>query len=435
MQVSVEHPSNLVRKLTVSLPAERIESQVSERLRELSRNVRLKGFRPGKVPAKVIEQRFGAQVRNEAVSEVIRESFGEALRQEKLRPATSPSIETSGQASGEEFRYVATFEVMPEIAAIDVSKLKVKRPTASVEDSDIDHMIETLRMQRQQWLPVERAAKSGDMVLFESHVDLQDGRVPAEGEDRSGTVIGSGAIFPEVEAKLEGLSANESSSFEITFPEKHPVAALAGKHGTMHVKLVRVSESKLPDVDDAFIASFGISEGGMETFRKEVRANLERELKGALMQKLKFDVVQKLLEQHADLELPQALIDAEAQAMLQQAQRQAEQQGRKNARIDPESVRPAARQRVAAAVLLGELARQNEIRLDRNRLNEMMASIASTYEDPMQVIELYRNDAQLMQGLESRVIEDQVIDWIADHSDLTVETLSFTEVMRPGNAG
>lgn len=435
MQVSVEHPSTLVRKLTVSLPAEKIESQVSQRLRELSRNVRLKGFRPGKVPPKVIEQRFGAQVRNEAVSEVIRETFGEALRQENLRPALPPSIETSGKASGDEFQYIATFEVMPEIPAIDVSTLKVKRPAASVEEADIDQMIETLRLQRRQWKPVEREAKAGDMVLFESHVEVDGQRFPAEGEERSGTVIGSSAVFAEIEAKLDGLAAEATASFEMNFPETHGVAELAGKAGTMHLKVIRVSESVLPALDDAFIASFGVGEGGIETFRKEVRANLERELHGALMQRLKADVVRKLLEQHAELELPQGLIEAESQGLIQQAMRQAEQQGRKDAQFDPEGVKATARQRVAAAVLLGELARQNQIRLDRDRVNEMMASIASTYEEPMQVIELYRNDAQLMQGLESRVIEDQVIDWIADHSDLTVETLSFAEVMRPGSRG
>lgn len=435
MQVSVEHPSTLVRKLTVSVPADKIESQVSARLREMGRNVRLKGFRPGKVPPKVIEQRFGAQVRNEAISEVIRESFNEALRQENLRPALPPSIETSGVPSEDQFQYVATFEVMPEIAAIDVSKLKVKRPTASVEDADIDQMIDTLRMQRRTWNPVERAAKAGDMVLFESHVELDGKRFPAEGSERSGTVVGSGAIFPEIEAKLEGLAADATTSFELDFPEKHGVPELAGKRGTMHIKAIRVSESVMPEVDAEFIASFGISEGDVETFRKEVRANLERELKGALMQRLKGDVVRKLLEQHADLELPAGLVEAEARALVKQAERQAEQQGRKGAKVELESVKPAARQRVSAAVLLGELARQNEIRLDRNRVNEMMASIASTYEDPMQVVELYRNDAQLMQGLESRVIEDQVIDWIADHSDVTVETVSFADVMRPGNAG
>lgn len=435
MQVSVEHTSKLERKLTVSVPAAQIESQISERLRDLSRNVRLKGFRPGKVPAKIIEQRFGAQVRNEAVGEVIRESFAEALRQQNLRPAVPPSIETTGQASEGEFRYVATFEVMPEIGTIDVSGLKVKRPQASIEDADVDNMIETLRLQRRQWNPVERAAQAGDLVMFESSVMVGDKRVPAEGVDRSGTVIGSNAIYPEVEAKLIGVAAEGTAELTLTFPSPHAVPELAGQTGTMSIKVVRVSEPVLPEVDDAFIASFGITEGGIEAFRREVRANLERELKGALMQRLKADVVTKLLEAHADLEIPQRMIEMEARAMANQAEQQARQQGRKDVKIAIDGYLPVARQRVAAAVLLGELARQNALQLDRHRVNEMMATIASTYEEPMQVIEMYRNDAQLMQGLESRVIEDQVIDWIADHADLTVEQLSFAEVMRPVNAG
>lgn len=434
MQVSVEQTSTLERKLTVSVPAAQIESQISERLRDLSRNVRLKGFRPGKVPAKIIEQRFGAQVRNDAISDVIRSSFNEALRQQNLRPAVPPSIETSGPKDGE-FSYTATFEVLPEIGKIDVSGLNVKRPQASVEDADIDQMIETLRLQRRQWNTVERAAQAGDLVMFESFVMVGETRVPAEGVDRSGTVIGSGAIYPEVEAKLVGLAAGESAELTHTFPDPHPVADLAGKTGTMTIKVVRVSEALLPAVDDAFIASFGITEGGVEAFRREVRANLERELRGALMGRLKADVVTQLLSQYANLEFPKRMIEAEARALANQAEQQARAQGRKDVKIAIDGYLPVARQRVTAAILLGELARQNELKLDQERLNEMLVSIASTYEEPMQVIEMYRNDQQLMQGLESRVIEDQVIDWIADHANLTVEQLTFAEVMRPGNVG
>ena len=434
MQVSVENVSTLERKLTVSVPAERLESKVSERLRDLSRNVRLKGFRPGKVPAKVIEQRYGAQVRNEAIGDLIRDSFGEAVQQQNLRPAVAPSIETSGAPEDGEFRYVATFEVMPEIGAIDVSGLKVKRPTAEVADADVDNMIQTLRMQRRSWDTVERGAAEGDMVMFESVAEVDGQRVPAEGVERSGTIVGSNALPADVEGALVGLAAGDEKSVELTFPDNHRVLALAGKSGRMQVKVVRVSEGRLPEVDEAFMASFGITEGGLEKFRSEVRANLERELRGALMARLKGDVVAKLLEAHAELEFPARMVEAEARGMAQQAERQAQSQGQKDVRVDPAALLPAARQRVAAAVLRGERARQNEIRLDRNRLNEMLASIASTYEDPMQVVELYRNDAQLMQGLESRVIEDQLIDWIADHADLTVEPLSFAEVMQPGAA-
>jgi trigger factor len=435
MQVSVENVSTLERKLTVSVPAERLESKVSERLRDLSRNVRLKGFRPGKVPAKVIEQRFGAQVRNEVVGDLIRDSFGEAVQQEKLRPAVAPSIETTGMPENGEFRYVATFEVMPDIGTIDVSGLKVQRPVAEVQDSDIDTMIETLRAQRRSWEQVERAAAEGDMVMFESVAEVEGRRSPAEGVERSGTIVGSNALPAEIESGLVGLSAGDEKTVELTFPATHRDPSLAGKQGKIQLKVVRVSEGKLPDVDDAFIASFGITEGGIEKFRQEVRANLDRELRGALMARLKSDVVTKLLEAHSGLQLPAQMVEAEARAMAQNAERQAQSQGQKIAPVAHEALLPAARQRVAAAVLLGELARQNEVRLDRKRANEMLASIASTYEDPMQVVELYRNDPQLMQGLESRVIEDQLIDWIADHADLTEQQVSFADVMRQGAQG
>lgn len=434
MQVSVEHLSNLERKLTVSVPADRLESRISERLREMSRTVRLKGFRPGKVPAKVIEQRFGAQVRNEAMSEVIQDSFGEALRQENLRPAVPPSIQTDGKAKDGEFSYIATFEVMPELGAIDVSSLKVKRPTSKVEDQDIDQMIETLRLQRRTWNPVDQAAKNGDLVMFESFVTVGDVRVPAEGMERSGTILGSNAMMPKVEESLVGISVGEERSVDIEFPAEHRNADLAGKTGSMTIKASRVSEPVLPVVDDAFMASFGVPEGGVDKFRDEVRANLERELKGALMARLKNDVVNRLLEKFTDLELPKRMIEAEASGLANQAEQRAKQQGQKDAKASPEAFMGVAKQRVAAAVLLGELARQNQLKLDQNRVAEMMASIASTYEDPQQVFDLYRSDAQLMRGLENRVIEDQVIDWIADHADLSEEALSFAEVMRPGNA-
>jgi len=434
MQVSLENVGKLERRLTVSVPAEKLESKISQQLRELARSVRLNGFRPGKVPAKVIEQRFGAKVRSDAISEVINESFHAALRQENLRPAVPPSIETTGLPSDGEFRFTATFEVMPEIGQIDVSGLKVKRPTAKVEEADIDNMIETLRLQRRTWTPVERPAANGDMVMFESYVTVGDDRVPAEGVERSGTIIGSNVIPAEIEQRLMGATAGQQIEFEMAFPAEHRAVQLAGKTGTVHLNVVRVSEGVLPEIDEAFMASFGISEGGIEKFRAEVRANLERELRGALMQRLKADVVSRLLEAHADLELPGRMIEAEARGLARQAEEQARRNGQPNAQVSPEAMLPMARQRVAAAVLLGELARQNQIRLDPARLRETLISIASTYEEPMQVVELYEKDEQLMRGLESRVIEDQLIDWIADHADLTVQELTFAEVMRPNAA-
>jgi trigger factor len=435
MQVSVENLGKLGRKLTVSVPTERLDANVRARLRELGQSVRLKGFRPGKVPAKVIEQRYGRQVRSEAMGELIRETFNEAVQQEKLRPAVAPSIENVAQAEGQEIQFTATFDVMPEVGTIDVSGLHIVKPVAQVEDGDIDKMIETLRLQRRTWNEVERAAQAGDLVMFESSAETAAGRVPAEGKERAGTIIGSNALFAELEENLIGLKAGEEREIKLTVPSDYRVAALAGQEATFSIRAVRVSEAVLPQVDEEFIHSFGIAGGGVERFRSEVRANLERELKGTLMARLKSDVVEKLVASHADLELPGRMIEAEAVGLARQAEQQAKSQGQTDAKASPEGFRPVAQKRVAAAVLLGELARQNQIRLDMARVNEMLATIASTYEEPEQVIELYRNDPQLMQGLQSRVIEDQVIDWIADHSDLATQQLSFSEVMRSGQAG
>ncbi len=435
MQVSVETLSKLERKLTVSVPSERLDATVRSRLRELGQTMRLKGFRPGKVPAKVVEQRYGRQVRSEAMGELIRDSFNEAVQQEKLRPAVQPSIETSGQPQDGAIQYTATFEVMPDIGTIDVSGLHIVKPTASVADADIDQMIETLRLQRRTWTVVERGANEGDLVMFESVAQTDAGPVPAEGVERAGTIVGSNALFPELEQQLIGMKAGDERQFDLTAPTGYRVAALAGKQASFNVKAMRVSEAVMPAVDDDFIQSFGITGGGLDQFRAEVRANLERELKGVLMSRLKADVVEKLVAAHGEIEFPVRMIEAEAMGIARQAEQQAKSQGQKDAKIAHEGFLPMAQKRVAAAVLLGELARQNQIRLDAGRVNEMLTTIASTYEEPQQVIELYRNDPQLMSGLQSRVVEDQVIDWIADHADLATQQLSFNEVMRTGQGG
>ncbi|HET9048305.1 MAG TPA: trigger factor [Chiayiivirga sp.] len=432
MQISIETEGALGRKLTVSMPADQLESTIRQRLSELSRTVRLKGFRPGKIPGAVIEQRYGAQVRQEAVGEIIQRSFNEAMAKEKLRPAVQPAIETSGKGEGGEFKYTASFDVLPEIGTIDVSALQIERPVAEVAEADIDHMIETLRKQRGGWGDVERAARNGDLVMFESVALAGDERIPAEGVDRSGTVLGSGGILLALEEQLVGLAAGDERELAVSFPADYRNPALAGKDVKITVKIVRVSEAQLPELDGNFFEAFGIASGGLEKFRAEVRANLERELKGALMARLKSDVVGKLLSAYEGLELPQRMVESESRALAQQAAAQARQQGQQVPEtIDATPFASQARSRVAAALLLNELGRQNKIRLDESRVVEMIQLIASTYEDPQQVIDLYRRDPQLLDGLRNRVIEDQVIDWIADHANASAKTLSFAEVMQP----
>jgi trigger factor len=430
MQVSIENTGKLERKLTVRFPADSYESQVRTRLAEAGRTVRLKGFRPGKIPVKVIEQRFGAQIRGETMSELVRNSFQQAVSEQKLRPAASPSISTSGEPVDGQIEYTATFEVLPELGKIEVSTLAISKPTANVADTDVDAMIETLRMQRRAWVPVERGAQDGEMVLFEFDARGDDFTFPATGRERVGTIIGTGAMTKDIEDKLIGHATGEEFATDVTFPADFRMAALAGKQANVTIKIVRVQEPKMPDVDAAFIASFGIGEGGMDKFRADVRANLERELKNMLAARLKNEVIQKLMDAHPGVDLPQSMIDNEARALHDQAQAQAQQQGQ-TLSVDVAAYMDMARRRVSAGVLIGELARQNDIRPDSRRVAEMLATIASTYEEPGQVVELYQRDPQLMQSLQNRVMEDQVAEWVAAHAQASEQPLSFGEAMRP----
>lgn len=431
MQVSVENTGTLERKLTVRMPSERVEMRVQERMREMSRTVRMKGFRPGKIPPKIIEQRFGAQVRNEVMGDVIGTTFQQAVIEQNLRPAMAPRISTTPVKDGE-MEYTATFDVMPELETIDVASLSITRPTAAVGDADVDSMIETLRMQRREWRSVERPAQVADLAMFEYHVEQQEARYPVEGGERAGTVIGSNAMFPEVEARLIGMQADAEARVDVVLPEGFREAAMSGRPATIVFRVLRVQEALLPEVDEAFAASFGVAGGGMEQFRKDVHANLDRELGNALRSRLKGQTIEKLLAAHTELDVPASMVAAEARA-LHNSQRQQAAQAQRPADQLPsvDQLMPAALQRVRAFVLLSELARQNQIQLDTQRVQDMLLSIASTYEDPQEVVALYARDQELLGGLRNRVLEDQVIDWVADHAATVEEKLSFDELMRP----
>ncbi|RDZ29652.1 trigger factor [Lysobacter silvisoli] len=431
MQVSVESLGNLERRLTFSLPADRLESQVGGRLREIARGAKIKGFRPGKVPAKVIEQRFGEQVRAEVLDGLLREGFSNAVRQESLQLAGNPTIEPADAGAGE-LAYTATFEVVPDFGDIDVAQLNVVRHTAEVADADIEAMIENLRLQRRTWNPVERAAQAGDAVEIETWSMVGDERVPAEGVERGTTAIGSGAMLPAIEDALVGLKAGEDKVATIEFPTDWRVAQFAGRSVEVHLKAVSVSEPVLPEVDAAFIKSFGIRSGDADQFRADIRTNLERELKGALMTRLRREVGEQLIAAYANVEMPPKLVEGEARNMAMQTVEAARRQGRHiEAPADAHlSFLDSARKRVLVGLLVGEIARRNQLMLDPRRLNETLKLIASTYEEPQQVIELYRNDQQLMSGLQARVMEEQVIDWIAERAQHTEQPLSFSEAIR-----
>jgi len=427
MQVSVENVGKLGRKLTVKFPAERLDAQVSERITEMGRTVRLKGFRPGKVPTNVIKQRFGAQVRGEALSELIGSTLRQAVEQEKLQPIANPSVDTTGNAEDGEIAYTATFEIMPEFPVVDVAALEIVRPTAEVKDADIDKMIETLRTQRRSFDEVTRASKDGDFVMFEYSAEAGDYRFPAEGLERAGSVLGSGTLFKALDEALTGRTAGEDLVQDVAFPEDFRNPELAGKTAKVTFKIVKVQEPNLPEVNAEFVQLFGVADGTVESFRKEVRANLERELKATVMARLKSEVAEKLANAFPDLDVPDLMADAEARSLASGNLPRGQEPS-------PEMIaeaKPFARQRVVAALLMGEIARKNELRIDRKRMSDMLTAIASTYEEPEKVIELYSSDPQLMSGLQNRVMEDQVAEWVADNAKTTDQELSFDEVMRP----
>lgn len=430
MQVSVETVGNLGRRMTISLPAARLQEQVGGRLREMARTARIKGFRPGKVPAKVIEQRFGQQVRGEVVEGLLKEGFDGAVRENALRIAGQPRIEP---ADDEGLSFVATFEVVPDFGELDVSGLKVERAVAEVTEEDIDRMIGNLRDQRRSWTVVTRPAKQGDAVELETWSEAEGVRLPAEGAERGVVVIGSGAMYADIEAALAGMSAGEEKALDVSFPADWRVPQQAGKTAKVHLKVERVSEAVVPEVDAAFIRSFGVKSGEMEQFRADIRTNLERELKGALMNRLRRAVGEQLVEAFASVELPPNLVEQEAHALVAQVAEQARRQGRPS---EPpanahENFMDPARKRVLVALLVGEVARKHQLLLDRKRVDETLRLIASTYEEPQQVIDLYRNDPQLMAGLQNRVMEEQVIDWIAERAEHTDVQLTFQEAIAP----
>ncbi len=430
MQVSVESTGNLERRMNFSLPAEQLESGVSGRLREIARTAKMKGFRPGKVPAKVIAQRYGDQVKAEVLGGLVRQTFDSAVREHDLRLAGNPRIDRAGEG---ELDFVATFEVVPDFGDVDVTRLTVVRHTAEVTDADIDTMIGNLRLQRRTWNKVERAAQEGDQVGGVLWTEFEGFRQPAEGEERFSTVIGSGQLLPALENALAGQVPGVEHVLDVAFPENWRQPQLAGKTAQVHVVLAQVSEPVLPEVDAAFIKSFGVRSGEADKFRDDIRSNLARELKGALMNRLRREVGEQLTATWAHVELPPRLVENEARAMLAQQVEQIRRSGR-----DPgqppadahEAFLEPARKRVLAGLLVGEVARRHDLRLDPRRVNETLRLIASTYEEPEQVVEMYRNDPQLMQGLQNRVMEEQVIDWIAERAQHTETPLSFQDAIR-----
>jgi trigger factor len=418
MDVSVENTGGLGRRMTVKVPAERVDQEVQSRLQSMSRTVRLDGFRPGKVPLKVVEQKYGEQVRLEVVNQVVHSTIQEALTQENLRPAGEPHVEPGESRPGEPLEYVATFEVFPELAGSLNFGFTINKPAVDISDNDVDAMIDNLRKQRATWNVVERAAQHNDQVNIDFEGTVDDGK-PFTGNkgEKMPIVLGSNSMVPGFEEQLAGVSAGEEKTVEVTFPENYPSTGIAGKTAHFKVKVHSVSEMALPDLDDAFARAFGVDEKGIAGLREEVTANMQRELKGLLVARMKEEVFGKLLEQNP-VEVPRNLIDSEIEHLKTQEGMQG---------FDAQTLEANAQKRIKLGVLVSEIARQNQIQVDPDRVRGTIETIAGSYEKPEEVVQWYYGNQEMLAGVQSAVMEEQVVDWVMAHSGAEVkeEDMSF----------
>lgn len=423
MQVSVEKTGDLERRMTVQVPGDSIDSKVSGRLNELRRQVRLKGFRPGRVPMNIIQKRYGDQVRDEILQEVMQSSLQEAIGEQEMRVAGVNRIEPKPRDGEGDFEFTAELEVFPEMPDIEVADLEIERPEVEIGEEDIDNMIDTLREQRRTWSEVQRAAEDGDRVRVGYVAELDGQRIPEAGEHEIAPVIGQLESFPELEKLLTGAQVGDHEETELAFPESYRHESLAGKTAPVTLRVKSVEESEVPEVDDAFAESFGV-EGGVEQLRSDVRKNLEREMRQAVTNRVKQAVTDGLAERYGDLDLPASAVNQEIRHMQEQLQQRTGQQP-----PPADQFREGAEKRVRLGLLLAEIARQHGISIDPGRVQAKIEEMAETYDQPEQVIELYRSEPQLMDQVENMVLEEQVVDWVLENAKVNSKSMSFSELM------
>lgn len=432
MQVSIETTTGLERRMTVTVPATEIDSAVDARLSEAAKTVRINGFRKGKVPMKVIRNRFGAGVRQEVLGDVMNRSYYAALNEQGVKPAGQPKIEPKTLEEGKDLEFVAVFEVYPEIELSDFSKIKAEKQVAEVTDKDIDTMIENLRQQRQGWKEVKRQARNDDRVNID-FVGTIDGEEFQGGSAKdTNLVLGSGRMIEGFEKGLLKSKAGDEVTLNLNFPEDYRNKDLAGKPVEFKVTVNSVEAPELPELNDEFFAAFGVTEGGEEGFRKEVKENMERELKKASKNRLKSEVMDTLLDQN-DVDVPSALVAAEINVLRQQALQQFGA-GAKNldASLLPDDLfREQAEKRVKLGLILGEVIKQQSMRADPAKVREAIEDIAATYEQPEEVINWYYGNKEQLETVESAVLEDQVFDVILEQATVKEKKVSYDELTKP----
>ncbi len=432
MQVSVESTSALERKLNISVPAERIESEVTKRLQQTAKRAKVSGFRPGKVPMSIIRQRYEADARQDVLGDVIQATFYEAVVAEKLNPVGQPSIEPKLFEKDKGLEYVATFEVFPEFEVQGLEGIEVERQFAEVASADVDNMLDILRKQNTSFVEVERAAANDDQVTI-NFVGSIDGEAFAGGTaDNVPLVLGSGRMIPGFEDALVGCKAGDTKTITPTFPEDYQNLDLAGKTAEFTVIVNKVEAPELPELNEDFFAMFGNTEGGLDGFRAEVQKNMERELNQAIKGKVKTQVMDGLLAAN-EIEVPSALISSEVDRLRVQAVQQF------GGNIKPDQL-PAelfteqAKRRVALGLIVAQMVKQFEIKADDAQVRSTIEEMAAAYQEPQQVIEWYYKNEQQLEDVRAVVLEEQVVDTVLGKAKVTDSTVSYEEAVKPAAA-
>ncbi|HEB83044.1 MAG TPA: trigger factor [Gammaproteobacteria bacterium] len=425
MQVSVEAGEGLERKLTVQVPAETVEQEVNNRLNSMKNSVRVDGFRPGKVPLKVLKQKYSQAVLQEVAGDLMQSTFRDALAQENLRPAGDPRIEAEPAVLGEAMQYTAIFEVYPEVAVASLSDMAIEKTSAEVADSDVDNMIEVLRKQKMDWQEVEREATDGDRVTID-FVGSIDGEEFDGGSGKDMPVeLGSGQMIDGFEEALKGLKAGDEKTFPVTFPEDYAAKDLAGKAAEFAVTVKKVEEPKLPEIDEEFAKAFGVESGDVEQLKKEIRDNMERELNKRLRVLLKENVMDALLAANP-VDVPSAIVREEAENLKKQMEAQGQGSG-----LDVELFMDEAKRRVQLGMLLAEVAKMASLNIDADAIKERIEEMSKDYDDPEEFVRYYMSNQELLGGVQTLVMEDKVVDWIAEQAKVSESNKTFDEVMNP----
>lgn len=434
MRVSVETTSGLERKLTVGVPANDVDSAVEKKLEDAAKNVRLPGFRPGKVPMRVMKQRFGAGVRQEVLGDVVNRSFQEAVVGENLRPAGQPSIEIKTFETGQDVEYVATFEIYPTLSLNEIKDFAVTKLVCDVADSDVDEIIEIFQKQQGQLVAVERSAEVGDTLTIDFE-GFRDGEA-FEGGSGNDTALelGSGRMIPGFEDGLVGAQAGEERSLDLTFPEDYHAEELKGAAVEFKVTVKEVKALEPAELNAELFAAYGVEGDDVDGFKAEVRKNMERELKAAVDGHIKQQVMDAIIEAHPSLEIPSSLIAQEIDALRGQMFQQFG--GAVSPEMDLKSILPdemfteRAETRVKLGLLVSELVQDLGVRAEPNKVRELIEDIASTYQDPTEVINWYYEDNEQLMGIESRVLEDSVVEKLLEGANITEEVTGYQDALQ-----